>query len=68
MDRFWVFLEAVAGFLENGKSVEALKRDLSQMPQPERERMQNYLRLIFEKIEPLATDGESGSHRVSKTH
>jgi hypothetical protein len=58
VDRFWIFLEAVAGILENGQSIEALKHDLSQMPQPERERMKNYLQLVFETIEPLATDGD----------
>jgi hypothetical protein len=67
MDRFWVFLEAVAGFLDNSQSVEALKRDLLQMPQSEREKMKDYLRLVFEKIEPLATDGES-THGLSETH
>jgi hypothetical protein len=56
MDRFWVFLEALAGFLENDKSVDALKQELSKMPQSERERMANYLRVAREKLPLLAPD------------
>jgi hypothetical protein len=56
MDRFWVFLEALAGFLENDKSVEALKQDLSQMSNSDRERMANYLRVAREKLPLLAPD------------
>jgi hypothetical protein len=56
MDRFWVFLEALARCLENGKSMEELKRDLSQMPQSERERMTTYLQVVSEKIHLLAGD------------
>ena len=56
MDRFWIFLEALAGFLENGQSIEALKNALSQMPQTERERMTKYLRVLSEKIPQLVSD------------
>ena len=56
MDRFWVFLEALARCLEKGRSMEDLKQDLSQMPQSERERMTKYLQVVSEKIHLLAKD------------
>jgi hypothetical protein len=56
MDRFWVFLEALAGFLEHDKSLDALKQDLAQMPPSERERVASYLRVAREKLPLLAPD------------
>jgi hypothetical protein len=56
MDRFWVFLEALARCLEKGKTLEDLKQDLLQMPPSERERMTKYLRVVSEKIHLLARD------------
>jgi hypothetical protein len=50
IDRFWVFLEALAGFLESSQSIEALKNELSQMPQPERDQMTDYLKVVAEKV------------------
>lgn len=56
MDRFWIFLEALAGFFENGQAIEALKHDLRQMPAAERERTLNYLRTVSEKIPHLSSE------------
>jgi hypothetical protein len=57
MDRFWVFLEAIAGILEKDQAVETIHQELYRLPQPERERITNYLRIVAEKIPQLATDG-----------
>ncbi len=56
MDRFWVFLEALARCLENGNTMEDLKQDLLRMPPSERERMTRYLRVVSETSHLLASE------------
>jgi hypothetical protein len=58
MDRFWIFLEALAGILEDRQATEGLKQHLMQMPPAERSRMKNYLRIVAETIPRLAADSE----------
>jgi hypothetical protein len=53
MERFWVFLEAVAGILAEQQSAETLKRNLSQMEPQQRERMNKYLQVISERLPHL---------------
>jgi hypothetical protein len=55
MERFWIFLEAIAGLLERENAVEMLARDLSQMPQPSRERLKKLLSVVVEKLPDLAS-------------
>jgi hypothetical protein len=50
MERFWVFLEALASFLDNSQSIDALRRALSEMPKAERDRMTKYLQLVSENV------------------
>jgi hypothetical protein len=66
MDRFWVFLEAIAGILEKDLTVEAIKQELSRMPQPERERIAHHLRIVAEKIPQLAAGGGGLPQRIGK--
>jgi hypothetical protein len=56
MDRFWIFLEAVAGILAEQTSAESLKRDLSQMEAKKRDRMNKCLEIVSEKLPQLLHD------------
>jgi hypothetical protein len=58
MERFWIFLEAIAGLIEKENAVETLVEDLSRMPQPERERMKQFLTTAAEKLPQLASHVE----------
>jgi hypothetical protein len=53
MERFWIFLEAMARLLDNGKATEPLRHELSQMPATDRERMQGYLTIVTENLPHL---------------
>lgn len=60
MNGFWVFLEAMAGILDDpfgldGKAVEDLKREFWDMPQSERDRMDECLNVVSSGISSLAT-------------
>ena len=54
MDSFWIFLEAMAGIVDNGEVVDNLQEDLSAMPERKREKMREYLRLVSAEIARLA--------------
>ena len=54
MDSFWIFLEAMAGLVEDGQMVDRLQQDLSQMPERKREKMTEYLHLVSGEISRLA--------------
>jgi hypothetical protein len=58
MERFWIFLEAIAGLLEKENAVETMAEDLSRMPQPERKRMKQFLTTAAEKLPQLASHVE----------
>jgi hypothetical protein len=60
MDGFWVFLEAMAGILDDplcrdGETIEHLKRDFWNMSQSERDRMDECLNVVSSGITNLAT-------------
>jgi hypothetical protein len=55
MDSFWIFLEAMAGILEDGQMVDHLQKDLAQMPDRKREKMTEYLQLVSGEISRLAS-------------
>jgi hypothetical protein len=54
MDSFWIFLEAMAGIVDDGQMVDRLQKDLSQMPERKREKMTEYLQLVASEISRLA--------------
>jgi len=54
MDSFWIFLEAMAGIVDDRKMVERLQKDLSEMPERKREKMTEYLQLVASEISRLA--------------
>jgi hypothetical protein len=53
MDSFWIFLEAMAGIVDDGQMVDHLQKDLAQMPERRREKMREYLRLVSSEISRL---------------
>jgi len=59
MDSFWIFLEAMAGIVDNGEMVNSLQQDLSQMPERKREKMKEYIRIVSGEISRLAALSES---------
>ena len=69
MNGFWVFLEAMAGILDDpfdleGEAVDDLKREFWNMPQSERDRMEEYLNVVSAGISSLAT---MDSHNFMQT-
>ena len=56
MDRFWVFLEALAGFLDDGRSIDQLKEDLAHMEKAKRDRMTGYLSLVINGLPLVKND------------
>jgi hypothetical protein len=58
MERFWVFLEALASFLEDGRSIDALKRALSEMPQTQRDRMIKYLQAASDNLPRILAESD----------
>jgi hypothetical protein len=60
MNGFWVFLEAMAGILDDpfdleGEAVEDLKREFWDMSPSERDQMTEYLNIVSAGISSLAT-------------
>ena len=71
MDNFWIYLEAMAGILDewndrDSRTLERLKRELSNMPQDEHDRVTHYLTVVSSGVSLLATMDSQELVRTAK--